>query len=94
MIIRRLKLDLSDKLKFFEGLFLNNVNHFTQPTTIHTPFLHKGQCWDITVSVWCGVYKAIIECEGIEVEKRIIAPTRDIQNVIKDLIKDKFGAYH
>ena len=73
---------------------MNNVNHIAQPTTIHTPFLHKGQCWDITVSVWCGVYKAIIECEGIEVEKRIIAPTRDIQNVIKDVIKDKFGAYH
>jgi hypothetical protein len=83
-----------NKFIFFEDLSLNNTGYLASPTTIHTPFLHKGQCWDITVSVCCGVYKAIIECEGIEVEKRIIAPTRDIHNVIKDVIKDKFGTYY
>jgi hypothetical protein len=63
-----------------------------KPAPCHATFNHKVQQWDVTVSLWCGVYRAIIECESIEVEKRVVAPTKEANKVVADIIIELFGA--
>ena len=63
----------------------------SKPAPAHASFMHAGQRWDVTVSLYCGVYRAIVECEGVKVEKRIIAPTREMSVVVGDVILDMFG---
>jgi hypothetical protein len=64
---------------------------YSKPAPCHAGFTHNGQQWDITVSLWCGVYRVIIECDGKQVEKRVYAPTREMNIVVGDVIKEMFG---
>lgn len=61
------------------------------PVPCSAQFTHQGQQWKVTCSLYCGVYRVIVQCEGIEVDKRIIAPTREMNVVVGDVILEMFG---
>lgn len=65
-----------------------------KPAPSHASFTHANHRWDVTVSLYCGVYRAIIECEGVEVERRVIAPVREMSVVVGDVIVDIFGEHY
>jgi hypothetical protein len=79
--------------RYFDNTEADLMPHYPdhKPTPCHAGFTHNGQQWDITCSLWCGLYRVIIECEGEQVGKRTFAPTREMIIVVGDVIIDIFG---